>query len=522
MKEKEAFEIDILQILSVLWEKKIVIAIVSLAAAVVSFVGAALFTVPRYQSDILIYVNNNSISLGGTSLSFSSGEITAARQLLDTYLVALKSRSCLNAVIEKAALPYSRETLNSMISASSVNDTEWFKVAVTSTIPEEARVIADTIAEVLPDLLSNTIKGSSVEVVDFAIKPEKKVSPGYGTYALYGFIIGFVLIAGIFSLQEILNDKIHNEETLSEIADSIPLLAYIPVGNMNGNQSYNKYGYGYNKKSKKSYKKKKRNNDTSLPLCGDLDFASDEAYKLLQKSVQYSFDKDGCKVIGITSSERKEGKSSLAINLSYTLSCDKQKVLLIDGDMRLPSIAKKLGIDSDIGLSDYLTGRAKNADGIRFSEKAPALSVICAGTLPPNPFVLLGSASMERLIAALKESFDYIIIDLPPVNIVSDPLAVAHCLDGFIVEVRSEFSTRQGIKDVVDKLQIVDSNIFGFVLTGSGTSSENKYGKYTKYSKYGKYTKYGYSYHSKAYEKSYDRVIAKNKSANSVSIDKHE
>lgn len=514
MKRNGTVKIDTMRLLTAVWRKKILIAVVSVALAVVTVIGAALFTEPEYQADILIYVNNNSISLGGTTLSFSSGEITAARQLLDSYMVALQSRQCLDAVIEKADLPYTRGQLKEMISAESVNNTEWFTVAVKSSIPEEARIIADTIAEVLPDLLSNTIKGSSVEVVDFAVKPENKVSPGYLFYAELGFLEGLFLMIVIIVLKEALNDKVQNEDTLHEISDDVPVLAAIPH---KGHGSYSKYDYGYGSKKKRKYSAQKgKSFDDATAVCEDLDFAAAEAYKLLQTSVQYSFEDDGCKVIGITSSERNEGKSTLAVNLAYMLSCDKKKVLLLEGDMRLPSIAKKLGLDSTPGLSDYLTGKIKNNDGIQHSEKAPALSVICAGVVPPNPFGLLGSASMERLFTALKEVYDYVIVDLPPVNIVSDPLAIAKYLDGFIVTVRSEYTARKGVQDVLEKLQVVNANVIGYVINGDENSSGKKYGKYNKYGKYGKY-----GYQDKDYEKSYERASAKKKAVRSVPLDSY-
>ncbi len=495
--------IDYLRLVTALWKKKILIAVVSVLCAIVTVLGAVLLIKPEYQADILVYVNNHTISLGSTALTFSSGELTAARALLDTYIVALKSRTTLDGIIEQADLPYTRGQLSKMISAGSVNKTEWFTVTVTADDPEEARIIANTAARVLPEVLSSTIEGSSVKVLDYAIRPQGKVDPGYKKYAVLGFAAGFALTVLCVIIKEILNDKIHNEDTLAEMSDTIPVLATIPHNGMKG--SYSKYEYGDdNKKNGSGSSHKNKSFDDAMAVCGDLDFSQTEAYNLLQTSVQYSFENDGCKVVGITSSERNEGKSTLAVNLAYSLSADKKKVLLLDGDMRLPSIAKKLGLESTPGLSDYLTGKAQNNDGIQRSKKAPLMSVICAGVVPPNPFRLIGSASMERLINALKEVYDYIIVDLPPVNIVSDPLSVAKYLDGFIIVARSEYSTRQGIMDVVKKLEVVKANILGFVVNSNSSSSDSKYGKYNKYGKYGKYGKYAASVEE--YENSYERA----------------
>ena len=466
--------------LAVLWKKKIWIALVSVLCAVVVAAGMALSVKPMYQADILMYVNNHKFSLGSAALTISSGELTAARQLLDTYMVALKSRTALDTVIEKAGLPYSREKLAGMISAGSVNNTEWFTVKVTAGNPEEARIIADTIAEVLPEVLAGTIEGSSVKVLDYAVLPQGRIDSGSTRYAVLGFIMGFVVVVLVIILKDSMDDKIQDEETLTEVSAQIPVLATIP--HKGGGSHYSRYGHDQKKKSND----KARNGLNAI--CGDLDFAQTEAYNLLQTSVQYSFSgSDGCKVVGITSSERNEGKSTLAINLAYSLSVDKKRVLLLEGDMRLPSIAKKLGIESKPGLSDYLTGKAVNDEGIQYSEMVPSLAVICAGVLPPNPFRLLGSESMKELLQELKQYFDYIIVDLPPVNIVSDPLAIAKYLDGFVVVARNEYSTRKGVADVIKKLCAVNANILGFALNFDHIFSNDGYGKYSRYRKYEAY-----------------------------------
>lgn len=269
-----------------------------------------------------------------------------------------------------------------------------------------------------------------------------------------------------------------------------------------------------------SEKSKTAYNDFTA-VCDELGFAASEAYKMLRSNVQYGFpESSGCKVIGITSSERNEGKSTIAVNLAYMLSCDRQKVLLLEGDMRLPSLSKKLELKNSQGMSDFLTGRYKSGDLVQYSEKAPNMAVICAGMTPPNPSELLGSASMEKFLAVLKEKFEYIIVDLPPVNIVSDPLSVAKFLDGFIVVVRSEYTTRQGVTDVVKKLQTVNAKILGIVINGEGISTGSMYGKYSKYGKYGKYGRY-YRYgkygkrddpdDKKDYEDSYEEAANREK-----------
>ena len=223
------------KIFCVLWAKKILIMLLSLLCALIFLLGTFFFVTPKYQADILIYVNNSSASHGNNSLAFNLGELTAARQMLNTYLVVLKSRQFLDRVIEKADLNCSRSQLKSMISAGSVNDTQVFNVIVTSTDPNEACLIANAIAEDFPELLTKTIKGSSVEVIDSAANSASKVSPVMSKVGLIGFALGFIWSCVYIIIREIFDDKVHDESTLTEMFEDIPVLANIPFRTSEGN-----------------------------------------------------------------------------------------------------------------------------------------------------------------------------------------------------------------------------------------------------------------------------------------------
>ncbi|MBQ0110883.1 MAG: hypothetical protein KBS41_03040, partial [Oscillospiraceae bacterium] len=201
-----------------------------------------------YSADILMYVNNHSISIGSSSVTLTSGDITAARDALNTYLVVMKSRQCLDKVIKQAGLKYSRSTLSNMITAGAVNNTEIFRVYVTSKNPSEARVIANTIAEVLPEIITNTIQGSTVEVIDGAVQPTKKVAPDILKTGILSFLAACVLMCVIIFFKELSDDAIHGNETLLDMYDSIPVLADIPYNGLG--KKYSKYNsYGYDKKA---------------------------------------------------------------------------------------------------------------------------------------------------------------------------------------------------------------------------------------------------------------------------------
>lgn len=231
-----------------MWQNVIKIAICSILGGLIAFSYTIFMVTPLYQANCMIYVNNSSFSVGSSSFSISSADISASQSLVDTYIVILKSRATLNEVIEEAGLDMSYSQLNGMVSASAVNETEIFRVTVTSPDPDQAKLIANTIAEVLPVKVSDIIDGSSVRIVDYAVKPSVKASPSVTKNTSVGLIIGFGIMALIVILLDLFDDVIRNEDYINQNYD-IPILASIPNlgGGSHGRYGYRKYKYGYRK-----------------------------------------------------------------------------------------------------------------------------------------------------------------------------------------------------------------------------------------------------------------------------------
>ena len=167
----------------------------------------------------------------------------------------------------------------------------------------------------------------------------------------------------------------------------------------------------------------------------DLDFASVEAYNLLRTNLYFSLaDVAGGKVVGVTSPCPQEGKSTTSLNLAYALASAGHKVVLIDSDMRRPSLAGVLEMPLAPGLSNILID--ESVDAIHPSVVHENLSVLLSGDIPPNPSELIVSDKMKALIEKLRDIYDYVVVDLPPVNLVSDPIMMSRHLDGMIVIVR--------------------------------------------------------------------------------------
>ena len=198
-----------------------------------------------------------------------------------------------------------------------------------------------------------------------------------------------------------------------------------------------------------------------------------ESYRTLRTNIQYSsFDKE-IQVIVITSSEPGEGKSTVAGNLALSLSQDGKKAILIDCDLRKPSIHKNFKITNILGLSDVLIGKEDINNVV--SKYNDNLLILTSGKIPPNPSEMLASNSMTKLIEVLKETFDYIILDTPPVQAVTDSQILSAKADGTILVVKAQKTKRDSIKNAVALLNKVNANILGTVLNGLEESRNNYY-----------------------------------------------
>lgn len=235
---KDEIEIDLLKLIKALWHRAWAIVLAAVICAVAAFSYAAFRITPMYKATALMYVNNSTVSLKA-GFAISPGELAAAQSLVETYVVILKSRNTLNEVIERADLNYTYGQLNSMVSASAINETEVFTVDVVNPNPMEAELIANTIAEVLPEKIADIVDGSSVRVVDYAVVPSHSISPNITKYTAMGMLLGIFASCAVIVILSLLDTTIENEEYLTQNYD-IPVLAVIP--NLSSNKG-SKYGY---------------------------------------------------------------------------------------------------------------------------------------------------------------------------------------------------------------------------------------------------------------------------------------
>ena len=215
----------------------------------------------------------------------------------------------------------------------------------------------------------------------------------------------------------------------------------------------------------------------------DAPFQFVEAYKSLRTNLEFLSASSGCKVILITSSVPEEGKSNVAINLASTMAAGGKKVVLVDGDLRKGSLSRYLHLNRNRpGISNVVANQCTLTDAlVRF--KNVQFTLLPVGPLPPNPSEMLATPAVEALFKGLREYYDYVIVDTPPVSVVTDAAVMCRFADGVILVVRPGVTTTQGAQLSKKNLEAVHAHILGVVLNGyDAKRAGHKDGYYYSYS----------------------------------------
>jgi capsular exopolysaccharide synthesis family protein len=285
---------------------------------------------------------------------------------------------------------------------------------------------------------------------------------------LIGFIVSLVAGIGLVFLLEYLDNTVKTVEDVSRYTQ-LPALSVIPAisgrrvkrlkGAANGN---GKSGLALGNGAKLK---------TDRLMALDTNSSAAEAYRVLRTSVLLSSVDRPPKTILVTSGQPGEGKTTTVINTAISLAQLGASVLIIDCDLRKPSVHKALGVDQTTGLSTYLSGKIDVDEAIR---KLPItnLSLLPCGAIPPNPSEMISSAKMKQMLQTLGETYDHILIDSPPLLKVTDPVILSTLVDGVILVVHGGKSTREVVRRTRQELSVAGARIFGVVLNNVELNSE--------------------------------------------------
>lgn len=315
-------------------------------------------------------------------------------------------------------------------------------------------------------LLQNTQKGAAntLSIIEPAYLPQAPVDPRNEFTVIVAMSVGFVLAAAAAFLMEYLDDTIQTPEQLAQLTEEPTV---VNIGQM-------------------------KSSDSGLVTVAEPRSSTSEAFRVLRTGVQFASIDNPLQVVLVTSATPGEGKTTISANLAVVLAQAGHKVLLVDADLRSPSQQDTFKLDNSSGLTTVLLYFEKaHKDGRlqQVLEKAilpttvQGLEVLSSGPIPPNPSELLGSAKMRELLQYLKQEYDYIVFDSPPVLPVTDAVILSLIVDRTILVVRAGKSRSKYVQHVSQRLHEVNANLLGCVL--NGTSARNSY--------YGDYSEYPYS-----------------------------
>ena len=423
------------------------------ASAVVTF-GMT----PEYASSARLFVSSaqNDPAAAYESSLFS-------QQRVASYATLATGEQLARRVIEQRNLDMTPADLAKKIQAHVVPDTVILEISVTDSTPQRAQRLTQGVADELktfvaeietpPAGATTPIKAT---IVDSASLPETPVSPdpvrNLGVAAVLGLLLGF----GVAVLTELL------DTTLKSNSDVARVTGNAVMGTITFDPGAVKH-----------------------PLVTDLGTRAPrvEAFRVLRTNLQFvDVDRDS-KVFVVTSSVPAEGKTTTALNLAITLAQAGQKVLLLEGDLRRPRIAEYLNLEGTVGLTTVLVGRIELDDAIQ-EHATPNLSVLTSGAVPPNPSELLQSHAMMDVLKDLRDRYDLVIIDAPPLLPVTDAALLTAESDRALLVVRHGRTTRDQLRHAMDRLRGVDGRALGVVLNmtpgagagGFGYGGEYKHG----------------------------------------------
>jgi exopolysaccharide transport family protein len=331
--------------------------------------------------------------------------------------------------------------------------------------------------------VSAGLRSNNFQVVDAARVPMGPIEPNIPRNLSFAFMLGLTSGVGLAFLLEGLDNTVRTTEQ-AQMISGLPPLGMIPLGSRTARE-------GANAKRLVIATSKE-----AVELITQVRPQSQmaESYRALRTSLLLSNLGAPPKVIMVTSALPQEGKTTTSINCAVVLAQKGIRVLLIDADLRRPSIHKTLGMGPRSGLSNVLTGSATLAQAITRSSILPNLDVLPAGTPPPNPAELLASTNMRDVLEELREQYDHIVVDTPPTLSVTDAVVLSPRADAIVLVIRSGQTTKQALRRSRDILMQVNAKVSGVLLNAVDLSSPDYYYYYEYQGKYARYYRDGDSH----------------------------
>jgi polysaccharide biosynthesis transport protein len=427
---------------------------------VAGLICASLFYLVRpasYTAETTLYV---AARADASATSAYDGNLLS-QQRIKSYEELVTSPRITGQVVSDLKLPDSPDELASELSASSAVESIVMTVKATQGTPDGAASVANSAAnsliQVVNDLEKPRTPGAvqpvEIRVVQPASAPERASNAGLWTTLMIGLLVGLILGATFSLLRFIIDKSVKAHDELANLV-SAPYLGSVP------------------------YDSSVAGNTPQQVIAGNSVAA--EAVRQIRTSVQFlEIDRES-RVFAVTSAVESEGKTTTAAYLAVALASTGQKVTLVEGDLRRPSLATAFGLDAAVGLTSVLSRRVSLQDAV-LSTGTPGLAILPAGHLPPNPSELLGSSQMKQVIEGLRDRSDIVLIDTPPLVPVTDAAAMAECVDGYLLVCKAGKTTVTQVASAMRMLEPLSKAVVGGILT---MTRQDKSGGYERYSSY--------------------------------------
>ncbi|WP_302476614.1 polysaccharide biosynthesis tyrosine autokinase [Gordonia rubripertincta] len=398
----------------------------------------SLLMTPVYSASATMYVTSGDDSNVQAAYQGS----LASQQRIASYAQLASSDAVISNAVSESRKSISSEDVRKKLSTSWDPDTVLLNVTVEDSDRSVAVVLANSVAASLQDYvesLETPAGGGSpmakLTTVTPAVEPSVPVSPGIEKNTLIGVAVGllFGLLAVMFASR--LTNRIQTPADVVEVTES-PVLAVVPRFPSAADSPVS-FGAG------------------SSP--------ASEAYRRLRTNLSFIGVDSPHRRFAVTSALEGEGKTTTAVNLAVCLSEVGYKVVVVDADLRRPMVAVRLGVNPDIGFTDFLSGRAALEDVLQ-STSFSGVDALAGGQIPPNPAELLTSQKASEGINSLSSLYDYVIVDTPPVLPVTDAVIASRLVDGVIVVVRSGASRRPDLESMLSHLGRANAAVVGVVL----------------------------------------------------------
>ncbi|MCR5485074.1 MAG: polysaccharide biosynthesis tyrosine autokinase [Clostridiales bacterium] len=476
-------EINVAYLTKILLSKWWVILLAAVFAACCGFAAGELTKTPTYSSSISFVVSNRTIS---SEESYSSSDINASITMANTYKYILSSRTLYEKVAKSANV--STGLLSKAITITSIPNTNIIVMRITTESGNLSYDIAVAVIDNFNDVVQKTgYINSTLSVCELPNIPGGPDANTSGIrFAIIGAFAGTVLAIVIIMLSNVMKDTIHSADEIQSRLD-LKILGVVARVNL----------------------RKKDKGDTPLLIDERLTgFGFIETYKALRTKIENIYAKHGHKVFVVSSTGENEGKTTVACNIAISLAQNGRSVLLIDADLRKPTVCRMLSLtkskeNKGHGLPDVINDLSTFERAIRYVERHKIF--ILAGTsVVSDPAELLSTSQMEKVVKAVKNEFDFVIIDTAPAGVVTDASIITNYADALLMVVREDQTPVNKIKMTLADLSNGRAEIVGCiynnVTTGFGTHLYSRYGRYGyrrygyRYGGYGGYGSYGYGY----------------------------